>query len=76
MGEQIYISVSAEGWFNEIIELNDDCKLTKEEICKKLYNGDLVTTIQEGGSLDITATGESIGKVINVDNELTYADFD
>jgi len=75
MGREISISVMAEGWFKETIELNDDCTLTDAEILEKLNKGELVTTIQENGFLDITATGESIGKILDVNNELEYHHF-
>ena len=41
-----------------------------------LKSGVAATTVQEGGTVDIVANGNVIGRVTYVDNELTYEDFE
>jgi hypothetical protein len=36
----------------------------------------LLTTIQENGTVDVTASGTVVAKVVNVDNHLEYSEFE
>jgi hypothetical protein len=61
----------------QTIEILDE-KYTGEDIVKGLQSGEMCTSIQEGGEV-IHMTEEKtkvIGKVINVDNNCEYVDFD
>jgi len=66
-------SFDASGYVVQDIEVPDE--VSAEELESKLASGEWVTTIQEGGSLEVTATGEVIGKVVSVDNNLEYDGF-
>lgn len=72
---QIEIAFSVEGTIKQTLEIVNP-EYTLETILAGLASGKLATTIQEGGSVDVVATGEKIATVINVDNELGYFDFE
>lgn len=72
--KQVKVSFSVSGTIEQTLEVPAD--MTLSELEDQLNNGQIVTTVQEGGSLDVTATGNSIGKVLDVDNQLEYEDFD
>tara|TARA_Y100000034_G_scaffold75750_1_gene90941 strand:+ start:3953 stop:4183 length:231 start_codon:yes stop_codon:yes gene_type:complete len=69
------ITFSAQGWIKQHVVLCDD-NVTAEEAQKGLNDGTMVTTIQEGGSLEITKDGKRVGVVEFVDNNLEYEDFE
>lgn len=69
------ISFTAQGYVKQTVEITDET-WTASKLEKALNKGKVVTTIQEDGSIDITASGKSIGKILNVDNNLEYEDFD
>lgn len=71
--KNIRVMFGASGYVTQDIEVADE--VTAEELEAKLNSGEWATTIQEGGSLDVTATGESIGKVLYLDNGLEYDEF-
>jgi hypothetical protein len=72
---KLKISFSAVGWVQQTIEITDP-NITPMELVTGLNSGKFVTTIQKNGSVDITDSGKSVGKVINVDNSLEYSDFE
>jgi len=76
MAKNFKISFSGAGSVSQTIELVDGINLSREELQDGLRSGKYVTTIQEDGSVDVTATGEVIAKVVYVNNELEYSDFD
>jgi ABC-type molybdate transport system substrate-binding protein len=72
---QVEIAFSVEGSVKQTIEIINPA-YTPEMIVSGLASGKLATTIQEGGSVDVVATGEKVATVINIDNELGYFDFE
>ena len=71
--KNLRVTFGASGYVTQDIEVPDE--VTAEELEAKLNSGEWVTTIQEGGSLDVTATGQAVGKVLYVDNSLEYDEF-
>jgi hypothetical protein len=53
----------------------DDLSITEEQLQKLLSSGKAVTTVQEGGTVDMTKSGRRIGRVRSVDVNCTYEDF-
>lgn len=72
---EITITFNASGYVRQTVQITNP-KFTPEQVVQMLNDGSAVTTVQEGGTLDITATGEKIGEVVNVDNDLEYEEFD
>ena len=70
----VRIAFGAAGYVTEDIEVADD--VDEQVLADKLASGEWVTTIQEGGSLEVTASGQVIGRVVNIDNELEYDEFE
>ena len=73
--KEIKIVFNAQGWVKQTIEITDPT-VTPEALVEMLNEGKAVTTIQEDGLVEILATGKQIGRVINVDNNLEYEEFD
>jgi hypothetical protein len=71
--KNIKITFGASGYVTQDISVPDE--VSAEEVAAKLNSGDWMTTIQEGGNLEVVASGEVIGKVVNVDNDLEYDEF-
>lgn len=76
---QAAISFTAQGHVVQTIEIISDHTL--DQIIKMLNKGTAVTTVQEGTDkhpsyIELTATGEKIAKITDVDNQLEYNDFD
>jgi hypothetical protein len=71
--KNIKVTFGASGYVSQDISVADD--ISAEELAENLNSGKWVTTIQEGGNLEVTESGEVIGKVVNVDNELEYDEF-
>jgi hypothetical protein len=69
------VTFSVSGTITETIRITDP-SITISKLQKMLKSGEAVTTIQEWGSVDITATGLVIGTVEVVDNECEYTDFE
>lgn len=69
------LSFTAQGHVNQTIQITNPA-YTPRQIVDMLNSGDAETTVQEDGTVDITATGEVIGKVVYVDNHLEYEDFE
>jgi len=76
MAKRVGISFLASGYIKQVIELSDDCGLTNKQIVEKLNDGTIVTTIQEGGTIEFVLDGKVIGAVAYVDNNLEYTDFE
>jgi uncharacterized membrane protein len=68
------LSFTATGHIEQTIEITN-LAYTAKKIVAMLDSGEATTTVQEGGKVEITATGEVIGKVVNVDNSLEYEEF-
>lgn len=75
VGREVEITFSVNGHVRQQVKLVDGCALTVAQIQDGLNLGKFVTTIQEDGTLDITATGETIGTIVDVFNECEYTDF-
>ena len=74
---QIEVVFSVHGWVKQTIALNDKGKeLGVDKIQEMLNNGSLATTVQEDGTLDITSSGEVVGNITSIDNNLEYEDFE
>ena len=71
--KNIKVTFGASGYVTQDIAVADD--ISEQEMAENLNSGKWVTTIQEGGNLEVTASGEVIGKVVNVDNDLEYDEF-
>ena len=71
--KNIKITFGASGYVTQDLSVSDE--VSAEEVAAKLNSGEWMTTIQEGGSLEVVASGEIIGKVVNVDNDLEYDEF-
>jgi hypothetical protein len=69
------LSFTAQGHISQTIQITNPA-YTPKRIVAMLNSGKAVTTVQENGTVDIVATGEVIGKVVNVNNELEYDDFE
>lgn len=61
------------GYVLQTVEISDD-DITSDDLARKLNAGEVLTTIQEGGSVDLI-TGAAIGKVVYVNNCCMYSDF-
>jgi hypothetical protein len=71
--KNIRISFGAAGYVTQDIAVSDE--VDAEDLVNKLNSGDWATTIQEGGNLEVVASGEIIGKVVYVENSLEYDEF-
>lgn len=72
---KVEIRFSVQGYIKQVVEITKD-GYTPERIQEELNKGILVTTVQEDGTMDVTASGEVVGKVASVDNNLEYDDFE
>jgi hypothetical protein len=69
------LSFSVQGHVKQTIEIVSP-KYTPKKILKGLNDGTIITTIQEGGSVEFVRDGHVIGKVVNVDNQCEYFDYE
>jgi len=69
------LSFTAQGYIKQTVEITNP-KYTPKKVIAMLNAGEAATTVQEGGVVEIVATGEIIGKVVNVDNNLEYEEYD
>jgi hypothetical protein len=69
------LSFSVQGYVKQIIEIVDP-KYTPKKILKGLQQGTIYTTIQEDGNVEIIKNGHVVGKVVNVDNECEYFQYE
>lgn len=75
--KEFEVKVCVSGHFTQTIELTGEyASKTPEEIQKLFEEGKLSTTIQEDGDISTLPTLISVGKVLYVDSELEYFDFD
>jgi len=74
--QEIEISFAARGYVKQNIVLLERCQLTPEQIIDGINKGTIVTTIQEHGRLEILSTGEVLGHIQSIDNELEYSDYE
>jgi hypothetical protein len=72
----ITITFTAQGYIKQTVELQPAIKLTPKQLERGLHTGRYCTTIQEDGTLESTRSGRIFGTVVNVDNNLEYADFE
>ena len=72
--KDVKIAFSVSGWVTTTVSVPDEFEL--DDLQRKLNDGTYVTTLQEGGTLDVLESGKEIGRVIDVDNELGYEDFE
>jgi hypothetical protein len=73
--KEFELSFLVSGHVKQTIEIRDP-KYTPEKIVKGLSKGTIVTTIQEGGNMELLKNGHVIGKVVNVDNQCEYFDYE
>lgn len=72
------LTFSVQGYIEQEIEITNR-KYTEKKVLSLLNRGLAATTIQEGGRVVFyTKEGKEVilGKVVNVDNNLEYFDFD
>lgn len=76
MAKEIDISFLVQGHINQTIELFDDYEHIN--VVEGLEAGTVMTTVQEGGDVLGVVDGNliTIGKVVNVDNNLEYEDYE
>lgn len=74
MNNELSLTFSVQGWVRQTVKITDP-NYSQEQIVEMLSKGTAITTIQEDGTIDITATGHPIANVVNVDNECEYSDF-
>ena len=75
---ELQLTFSASGTIKQTVRLNAKAValgITPERLQAGLSSGEYVTTVQESGTVEITATGEAIGAVVSVDNEMEYGEF-
>ena len=75
MSREITISFYAAGNITQTISVEDDCTLSDEEIVQGLENGEVSTTMREGGTV-LDENSAVIGVVDNTDNNLEYTNFE
>lgn len=70
------ITFSANGYFTQEVEITKE-GLTAQQLQEMLNAGKAWTTIDDSGEgkVEIVETGEIIGRVLSVDNNLDYDDF-
>jgi hypothetical protein len=73
--KEFEIFFSVQGYVTQTVEIVDP-KMTPAKLQTMLNNGKACTTIQEGGTVDITASGKVIARVRFVDNNCEYSDFE
>ena len=71
----VKITFDVQGSVTQEVQITDP-KITPAKLQKMLNTGVAATTIQENGSVDIVRSGKVIGRVIFVDNECSYTDFE
>lgn len=69
------ITFSAQGSITQTVKITDP-GYTPERLVKELDSGELITTVQANGTVDVTASGKVVASVIDVANELEYYDFE
>ena len=78
MENLLKVTFSVQGWTSQSIKLNEQHKnLTPEQLQEGLRSGKFCTSIIEDAKLIVTATGEEIGTVEDVDPDgLEYSDYE
>ena len=77
MAKSFEIRFSAQGWVKQFVLVQPEFKsLTAEELQSMLNKGEAMTTVQEGGLVEIVKDGKIIAAVDNVENEMEYTDFE
>ena len=71
---KVEITFCAQGYVKQTVHITKK-EWTPEKLEEALNEGKVATTIQEDGTVDVVASGEVIGTVENVDNNLEYEDF-
>jgi hypothetical protein len=69
------ITFSVSGYVTQNVLITDP-KITAHQLQSMLETGRAMTTMQEGGVVIVTRTDRVIGKVVDVDNNCQYEDFD
>ena len=69
------ITFSVEGSVSQEIQIIDP-NITPTQLQRLLNKGIVATTIQEGGSVDLIKSGKVIGKVLSVENNCSYFDYE
>lgn len=74
--KEVEITFNVSGYIKQNVMLKlEYAHLTPDEIAAKLNSGEWVTTIQNNGTVDISANGEEVGQVTDIDNNLEYENF-
>jgi hypothetical protein len=69
------VSFSARGGIDMRIEIRKS-GMTPEDLVNGLNAGTIQTTVQYGGKVMVTETGELVGDIVRVDNNMDYEDFE
>jgi hypothetical protein len=68
------ITFSVEGDVSQEIQITDP-KITPSTLQTLFDTGKVITTIQEGGTIELIESGKIIGKVLSVENNCSYSDY-
>jgi hypothetical protein len=71
---KLEIVFSVSGYVKQTVEV--DSAITANKLQELLNNGEVATTMGEDGNLIYISSGELIGKVVDMDSDLEYCDYD
>ena len=71
---QATFTFSARGNISQTVNIINPA-YTPERLLRELNSGRLLTTVQENGAVEVTASGKVVATIVSVDNDLEYFDF-
>jgi hypothetical protein len=69
------ISFAATGTVRQVVQIMKK-GLTPKKLVEMLKAGKAYTTVEEGGTVDVIATGKAVARIESVKNELDYCEFE
>ena len=73
--QEFRISFNVSGCVTQTVRLTKP-GMTASELKRLLEAGEVATSIQKGGNVEVVANGEVIGSVVQVTNECEYDEFE
>jgi len=70
------LSFSAGGHIIQRVYIVNPKEYSPKRILELLNSGKAQTTVQEGGTIDVVSSGETIAHVVDVENNMTYTAFE